>query len=116
MGALVADALAEDELDPVELALVLIPDVVLPMLDELLEPELELPKVLLDVVDIVDVLLPEAIVDDGVDEVLLLEEAEVVLLPDVVEELPLVVVLPLALLELVTEATVLLDSMTNCGV
>jgi len=56
--------------------------------------------------DIVDELLPEVV-----------EEAEVVLLAlvDVDEELP-VVLLALALLELVTEATVLLDSMTNFGV
>ncbi len=67
----------------------------------LVEPvELELPVVL---VDMVDELLPEVV-----------EEAEVALLADVDEEPS--VLLALALLELVTEATVLLDSITNCGV
>lgn len=107
LGAPVADAVAEDELDPVELALALEVLLVEDPLVILVEPvELELPVVL---VDIVDELLPEVV-----------EEAEVVLLIDVVlladvdEELP--VLLALALLELVTEATVLLDSITNCGV
>lgn len=103
-GALVADVLAEDELDPVGLALVLGVS-----LDELLlvivvEPvELELPVVLVNIVDMVDELLPEVV-----------EEADVVLLPEVDEELS--VLLALALLELVMEATVLVDSITNCGV
>ena len=104
-GALVAEAVVADaELDPVGLvtALALMLDVIL------VEPvELELPVVVLDV--IVDILLlPEVVEEEE-------EEAEVVLLAEV-DEVPVLLAVVLALLELEMEATVLLDSMTNCGV
>lgn len=70
----------------------------------LVEPvELELPMVLVDIVDVVDELLPEVV-----------EDADVVLLPEVDEELP--VLLALAMLELVIETTLLPLSRSNQAV